>query len=956
MQKYWPERRYRGKDNIWTGINTATKENVIIKFFPKDTVDDYKVSREAYTMRYLFNEDPNHFLELYDFMEDNNDNQYMIAMERAECSLEDILNERGFIPEYEAIPIIREILYALKVMHKNNYIHRDLKLSNILLRSRNNPTSVTIIDFGETLDRTDDYQVSGMVGTLHYMAPEILKKKKYGKPVDIWAFGVITYRLLTGYFPYMTEGNNHSKQLKAILNNKISFLCYDDKRLSVKAIDFINCLLDKDPQSRISIQDALEHPFLNPDLEEEFIPYKPIPKFPKKMSKENMKDGKPMNMKQLFSKAVKMSKKQDIVGESEKIIKTLFTKENEKTEEYVEPTENYEEQDPNCNIRYSKTSVQPSKKPMPYSNGGYNSSGPFATQTINRIPKNHNNNNIPEYLNITLGRNNRYQRCTDEDEQNNYDYDNVKFSNSYVPPTGATANTYIPFRDKSSNNYVPPTGNTAGNVNNQYQPPTGNTAGNVINQYQPPTGNTAGNVVNQYQPPTGNTAGNVNDNYGYNNVQVNYSKTYAPSRNNNYNNNSPNLNYSKTCLSPKLPKTAGNTIDPYNDYPSKPMKTAGNTIDPYATNDQNQNNNNNNNQNLLPNGISKPPKTAGNSIDPYAAYNNNPLPIKAKKTAGNINEPYSELQKINVFDEKHNTRHNRAYSDSCRKVENNEEYYQNYRDKYDNNSAVKNQFNAKYNGELGKSNTVTGATSGRPKNNYNSSPLHDAVSVKSDDYKYFRKEKDNDSIHSHHRRTSSSGSHPSLDDDIEREQRRRSGSAGNRPKYDDDYDRDHRRTSSSGSRPKYDDDYERDRNHHRRSGSSGSRHKYNDDYERDRDRDRDHHRRTGSSGSRHKEDDYERRHRRTSSSGSRPKFEDEYIRSNHRQRYDIPDELTPLKSSPKMDHSKPARPSPLSNAATIKTSDIKLKVNLPKHLPKFITVDQNHPERNSSLKTIKKKK
>ncbi|ORY24169.1 kinase-like protein [Neocallimastix californiae] len=288
MQKYWPEKRCHGKENIWFALNQMTQEKVVLKYFPMSTFDDYVVSREAYTMKYLHNEDPKHFLEMYDYMEDNNEDQYMIAMEKAECSLEDIINERGHISEEQAIPILREILTALQVMHKNNFIHRDLKLSNILLSSKDDLTSIKIIDFGETVERNDDYHISGIVGTLHYMAPEILKKKKYGKAVDIWAFGVIAYRLLTGYFPYITEGENHSKQLKAILNNNVSYLCTDDSRLSIKVLE---------PNDRMGIQTALEHPFLNPQFEGEFIPYKPIPKFSKKMSKENMKEGKSMNMK-----------------------------------------------------------------------------------------------------------------------------------------------------------------------------------------------------------------------------------------------------------------------------------------------------------------------------------------------------------------------------------------------------------------------------------------------------------------------------------------------------------------------------------------------------------------------------------------------------------------------------------------------------------------------------------
>jgi len=62
MQKYWPEKRCHGKDNIWYAVNRVTQGEVILKYFPISSSDEYKVSREAYTMRYLHNEDPKHIL------------------------------------------------------------------------------------------------------------------------------------------------------------------------------------------------------------------------------------------------------------------------------------------------------------------------------------------------------------------------------------------------------------------------------------------------------------------------------------------------------------------------------------------------------------------------------------------------------------------------------------------------------------------------------------------------------------------------------------------------------------------------------------------------------------------------------------------------------------------------------------------------------------------------------
>ncbi|KAG4101252.1 hypothetical protein H8356DRAFT_933117 [Neocallimastix lanati (nom. inval.)] len=717
MQKYWPEKRCHGKDNIWYAINQVTQEEVILKYFSMSNCDEYKVSREAYTMKYLYNEDPKHFLEMYDYMEDNNEDQYMIAMEKAECSLEDIVNERGHLSEEEAVPVLREILSALKVMHKNNFIHRDLKLSNILIKSRSDLSSIKIIDFGETLDRSDDYHITGMVGTLHYMAPEILKKKKYGKAVDIWAVGVIAYRLLTGYFPYITEGENHSKQLKAILNNSVSYLCADDKRLSIKAIDFINCILDPEPSSRMGIETALEHPFLDPYFEGEFVPYKPIPKFTKKMSKENMKEGKPLDMKGIFRKTIKMTKNHEIIGGSEKIIKNLFNK---------------DEKDQNDNgktsgITYSKTCVNPNhnNSPLSYSHTTYQS-GPYmnGSQTINRNFRNkyneQNDNNIPEYLNITLGRNSRKPQFEPVQTAGNVDETQPKYS-----PSNSPSNV-----NYNNNN------NSAGNLNEPQ----------IKINYSP-----------SYSPSNNNPNNNYNNNNGsYESGPIKYSKTYASS-NSNANKSNP-IKYSKTLAPPKLPKTAGNSIDAYQ-----------------PAQDYNYTNNNNNN--------------TGNSIDAYQPvenYNsNNLVPTKLPKTAGNTIYTYEEFEEVvnNQNIDKPATRHNRAHSDSTRPIYNANENYQNQpnygtlpkngnKNDYNNNNAL-NQYNNKYSGEIGKSNTYSGDSRARNRNpNLNQVPYQGNSS----------KPLENIKGKYNHRKNSSTGSNP---------------------RYDYDSDSHHRKTPSSGSNPEY---------------------------------------------------------------------------------------------------------------------------------------------------------
>eukprot|EP00833_Pecoramyces_ruminatium_P011754 jgi/Orpsp1_1/1185786/evm.model.c7180000095239.1 len=827
----------------------------------------------------------------------------MIAMERAECSLEDIVNERGHLSEEEAIPILKEILYALQVMHKNNFIHRDLKLSNILLSSRNDLTSIKIIDFGETVDRTDDYQVNGIVGTLHYMAPEILKKKKYGKPVDIWAFGVIAYRLLTGYFPYMIEGDNHSKQLKAILNNDVSYLCADDERLSIKAIDFINCILDPEPNNRMGIQTALNHPFLNPYFEGEFVPYKPIPKFTKKMSKENMKDDKPLNVKSIFRKTVKMTKKQDIVGGSEKIIKTLFTKDGKSKFEDTEPDkivvtedENYEK---NNDINYSKTCVQPSHHNAPYIS---------ASQTINRNFRNkRNDDNIPEYLNVTLGRNNN----------NNL----VKTAGNSIEPKI----NYSPNNSPSNVNY-----NNNNNNNNNYNDMTG---GNV-NEHQI-----------KYSPsysPSNYKYNNYNSNNNYDNYNYN-----SNNNNNNYDNGNNQIKYSKTYVAP-TGKSAGNISDSNQIKYSKTLappklpKTAGNSIDAYQPQDEYKFKNNNTNKLSPP----KLPKTAGNSIDAYSPQNG---------TAGNTIYTYEEFE--DVVNRPNTTRHNRAHSDSTNRINNSEGYYQNSQNYgtlpmnrgrnniyNNNNNGGMNQLNVKYGSEIGKSNTYSGSSRQKPE--YNHYPPHN---------NYPSKPVDDSQPRYHHRKTSSSGSNPRYD-------------------YDSDTLQNHHRKINTNN------NYDNLQNRHRKTPSSGS----NPDY-------------LSTNQSSPKMDIPVLKMSPLSNSGT-IKSSSNPVMDNHNKQY-----IT-------------KRPSPLANAATIKTSnsiddkyrqscknevtnnskenlktdkgsyfsnaeminskgkneskendeskksknkiknfmDIKLKINVPKKLPKVISVNSNHPERNSSLTKNKK--
>ena len=96
-------------------------------------------------------------------------------------------------------------------------VHRDLKPENLLLASKAKGAAVKLADFGLAIEVQGDQQAwFGFAGTPGYLSPEVLKKEPYGKPVDIWACGVILYILLVGYPPFWDEDQHRLyAQIKA---------------------------------------------------------------------------------------------------------------------------------------------------------------------------------------------------------------------------------------------------------------------------------------------------------------------------------------------------------------------------------------------------------------------------------------------------------------------------------------------------------------------------------------------------------------------------------------------------------------------------------------------------------------------------------------------------------------------------------------------------------------------
>eukprot|EP00970_Alexandrium_tamarense_P013440 scaffold3401_cov277-Alexandrium_tamarense.AAC.1 len=149
-------------------------------------------------------------------------------------------------------------------MHKHNVVHRDIKPENILFETKDEDSPIKIIDFGLARKHHADRGESPMktiVGTPYYIAPDVLRKS-YGKACDLWSVGVIAYILLAGYPPFNSAGGGNKEVYAAVQRGMYYFPSADWKHVSLEAKDFIRRLLQKDPSKRMTVEQALRHPWL----------------------------------------------------------------------------------------------------------------------------------------------------------------------------------------------------------------------------------------------------------------------------------------------------------------------------------------------------------------------------------------------------------------------------------------------------------------------------------------------------------------------------------------------------------------------------------------------------------------------------------------------------------------------------------------------------------------------
>ena len=357
--------------------------------------------------------------------------------------------------------ILKQIAEGIHYMNKNNIIHRDMKMENILLHYDNeddkkkiNILKAKIIDFGFARYLGESNLAKSVVGSPLNMAPDVLHaltdenwriNLEYNEKVDIWAIGVIIFNIIVGKPPFNADNC-------ADLYNKVDQGLYTvpkELKLSKEAIKILNGMLMYDVKKRLSVEDILKHDFLIKA---------------------------PENFEQIdFSKLVHTSQNQNYIFLD---IKTLINFDSK-----PEPEKKYN----NVDNTYNKNQIN--QIPPPQTNTYFNYNVPTTNVPNINIPNNFLPNDFAAKNYIPPYDNNVYY-------MSNYDNTVYKYVpqpdltyNNYPPQTNSKPNVYAPYNNVQGNNYAQP---------NNYVQPTNN----PVNYIQPNNnqGNNYNTPINNYSP------------------------------------------------------------------------------------------------------------------------------------------------------------------------------------------------------------------------------------------------------------------------------------------------------------------------------------------------------------------------------------------------------------------------------------------------------------------------
>lgn len=195
---------------------------------------------------------------VYSFLQDSTD--YFMAMEYVEgSSLEALIQQAGALPINVATELVRQALEGLAHAHRKGILHRDIKPANLILTPEG---SVKLMDFGiaKVAGNQRLTQANRIVGTLEYMAPELIQGESPSPASDIYAMGILLYELLSGKLPFASRTDYELMQ--AIIREKPVTLRNLNAHIPKELEAIVQKALEKNPEKRYADAKAFQKALL----------------------------------------------------------------------------------------------------------------------------------------------------------------------------------------------------------------------------------------------------------------------------------------------------------------------------------------------------------------------------------------------------------------------------------------------------------------------------------------------------------------------------------------------------------------------------------------------------------------------------------------------------------------------------------------------------------------------
>jgi serine/threonine protein kinase len=237
-------------------LSKKARKKVVIK-----RIDEFKVDREFIKNEVRIGTKVKHTNLVKIFKTFQEEHYTYLEMEYLQgCDLYQYMEKRDFRPitEKHGRLLFKQIVKAVRHMHKRNIVHRDLKLENIIVGKKD---SLKLIDFGMAEQLVNNKHLSSQwCGSTDYVCPEILTRTPYsGFKADVWSLGVILYTLLYSEFPFL-----FSERVEALQNDQPHPIPDYPSHVPISAAarDLIQKMLEVDADKRISLQEVWNHKWM----------------------------------------------------------------------------------------------------------------------------------------------------------------------------------------------------------------------------------------------------------------------------------------------------------------------------------------------------------------------------------------------------------------------------------------------------------------------------------------------------------------------------------------------------------------------------------------------------------------------------------------------------------------------------------------------------------------------